>query len=63
LHQLITCYARKCRELWRNDVSVMPGWILTSLQMRPSIPWDAVVEAETRPAHAPAAERNTRRQR
>jgi hypothetical protein len=40
----------------------MPGWVLTSTQKRPCS-LDAIVEAEIRTAHAPAAKRHMRRQR
>jgi hypothetical protein len=63
LYALVRCYARKHCELRHKRVSVMPGWIVDLEENEVTPSQGAVVEAEIRPAHAPAAERNMRRQR
>ena len=46
-----------------SDVSVMPGWVADLKAKEATCSLDALVEAEIRTAHAPAAKRHMRRQR
>ena len=46
-----------------GDVSVMPGWVLTSRQKRPPVPSMRSSKRKSATAHAPAAKRHMRRQR
>jgi len=63
LHELVNVVPANVASSGTSEVSVMPGWVLTSTQKRPCS-LDAVVEAEIRAtAHAPAAKRHMRRQR
>jgi hypothetical protein len=48
LHELVTCCPQTLASSGTNDISVLPGWVLNSL--------DAVVEAEIRNSSRPGSQ-------